>query len=264
MRIRRLTNVLFFIGAILLLIPQISVADTTYLFGKIGTFPVGAFIERNGNSLSGWYFYKSQARLIRLEGDIDSKGAFRIRELTNYKETGIFGGSAGKGRWTGTWRKNADSKPLPFYFEENRSQVRSITGQYECAASERDAKFGYTYRWELKLSMAGGAVTKLASTQGSHGDRGEEQYCSIDLKDLQPIPSESGMLLQFRDDDSGGDGTKCRVRILGDADTLWVRFGDSSDPNECRYAGSTMLCSPRAFWNDIILDRKTKKCRALK
>jgi hypothetical protein len=55
------------------------------------------------------------------------------------------------------------------------------------------------------------------------------------------------------------------VQSLMEEDTLWIRFGDSSEEaNDCRGVASTMFCSPRTFWNDVILDRRTQKCRALR
>jgi len=40
--------------------------------------------------------------------------------------------------------------------------------------------------------------------------------------------STVGILLQARHGDSEEEARKCTVRILGDTDILWVRFGDSS------------------------------------
>jgi hypothetical protein len=265
MRIIKTAVIPSVIVAILVLVSQPLLADTVYLFGKIGDFPIGASLERNEEALSGWYFYPSRAKQIRLEGTIDRNGSFRMEESADGKKTGIFEGSVKQGRWTGTWRKTIGAAPLPFSFEENRGQLKNSTGNYDCTAKERDAEHHYTYRWQLKLAIADGVVKALDATQGAYGDDKDEQTCTIDLKDLKQVASEVGILLQAKNDDSEEEDKKCTVRIVGDTDILWIRFGDSSEEgNDCRGTGSTMFCSPRAFWNDTILDRRTQKCRALK
>jgi hypothetical protein len=265
MRISKTTIVQLVIVAVLFLMCQPLLADTIYLFGKIGDFPIGAFLERDEENLTGWYFYHSRARQIRLEGNIDRHGTFRMEETAGGQKTGIFEGSVKQGRWTGTWRKTIGAAALLFALEENRNQMKNSTGIYDCAAQERDAQHHYTYRWKLKLAMTDGVAKELEATQGSYGDDKNEETCSIDMKDLKQIESAVGILLQAKNDDSEEEAKKCTVRISGDADHLWIRFGDSSEEgNDCRRVGSTMFCSPRAFWNDILLDRRTQKCKALR
>jgi len=240
-------------------------AETVYLFGKIGDFPVAALLDREEGMVSGWYFYQSRAKLIRLEGKIDRSGAFRMDELIDGKKTGAFEGTVREGRWAGMWRKAPGAPPLAFSLEENRDKLTGLKGEYRCEASERVARHGYTYRWNLRLGLAGGKVKRLESVQGSYGDDKDEQTCSIDLTDLKQAATGTGILLSHKDNSPAEEGGRCTVRIVGGGNLLWVRFGDSSEEgNDCRSAGPNMLCSPRAFWNDIILDRRTQKCRALK
>lgn len=298
-------------------------AETIYFFGKIGNVPVGGHLERVETVVSGWYFYYSNARMIRLEGKIDPQGSFQIEESVDYKKTGIFKGNVNQGKWTGTWQKPAGGASLPFLLQENHDLLKNLKGEYRCAAQERDAKFHYTYKWELTLNIVDGVVKRFESTQGSYGDNKDEQTCFIDLKDLEQVPSEAGILLQVKaeetqgeeakpqtksqdskgkdskpeeakpeeakSDGSGADGAtaeeaksndskadeaesdeagdeeqRCTIRILGDGDILWIRFGESGGSDICRNTGSAMFCSPRAFWNDLFVDRRTQKCKALK
>ncbi|MGA2403002.1 MAG: hypothetical protein ABSG91_15065 [Syntrophobacteraceae bacterium] len=265
MRVSKTIFIELLIVAVSLFMSESLLADTVYLLGKIGDFSIGASLERNEEELAGWYFYHSRAKEIRLEGRIDLNGTFRMDEMTEGRKTGIFEGSVKQGRWTGIWRKTIAGAPLPFYLEENRNQLKNLRADYTCTVKERVAEHHYTYRWKLKLSVADGVVKELDSTQGAYGDDKDEQTCTIALSDLKQIASESGILLQAKDDNSGEEDKKCTVRIVGDTDILWIRFGDSSEEgNDCRSAGSNMFCSPRAFWNDIIVDRRTQKCRALK
>ena len=253
-----------FVAAMLIFMSQPLFADTAYLWGQVGGFPICASLEQNDGLLSGWYFYQSQARQIRLQGQVHPNGTLHMEEMSGDRKTGVFEGQVKDGRWTGTWRKTDSAAPLPFHLEENRDQLANVTCDYQCTATERDTQYHYTYQRSLKLAIANGVVTEFAASQKVHGGDQDEQMCAIDLNDLTQIASDAGLLLQFEDDDSEADAGMCSVLIMGDKDLLWIRFGDTSVPgNDCRSAGSTMFCSPRAFWNDIILDRRTKKCRAL-
>lgn len=265
MRIPKTTLIPSLIVAVLLIMSQPVLADTVYLFGKIGDFPIGASLDRDEEELTGWYFYHSQAKKIRLEGNIDRHGTLRMEETANGEKTGIFEGNVKQGRWTGTWRKGVGAAPLPFFLEENRNQLQNSTGRYDCTTKERDAQHHYTYHWKSKFSLADGVVKELAADQGAYGDDKDWQTCSIGLKDFKQVVSAVGIFLQARNGDSEEEAKKCTIRILGDTDSLWIRFGDSSEEgNDCRGSGSTMFCSPRAFWNDVIVDRRTQKCRALR
>jgi hypothetical protein len=257
--------VLSSIAATLFAIPPALLADTMYLFGKIGALPVVASLEQNGGKLAGWYFYQARAKQIRLEGEIDRSGSFRMEEeMTSGRKTGVFEGNMKQGSWAGTWRKAAGAGPLPFHLEENRDQLKNLNGDYECTSKERDAEFQYTYERKLKLSIADGIVKKLDISQGAYtADKSDDHWCSVDLGDLKQVASQVGILLEAKEDGNEEDNGKCAVRIVGDAEILWIRIGASSDPSACRTSSATMHCSPRAFWNDIILDRRTRKCKAL-
>ncbi|MBF0529562.1 MAG: hypothetical protein HQK55_09885 [Deltaproteobacteria bacterium] len=255
------TVILLLMVAVLLVMPRSLWADTTFLSGKIGEFPISVSLERNEEKLSGWYFYHSKAKEIRLDGSLDRQGAFRLEETAGDKKTGIFEGSVKEGRWTGTWRKTTGAAPLAFYLEENRNRLKNLKDNYNCTAKERDAKYHYTYIRKLKLAVADGVVKEFEAVQGAYGDDQDEQTCSIDLKDLKQVTSDVGILLQAKDDNAGNENKKCAIRIVGDPDILWIRFGDSSEEgNDCRGVDSVMFCSPR----DIILDRRTRKCQVLK
>jgi hypothetical protein len=259
----RLSMKVFIISltAAVLLVPRPLLADTVYLFGKIGNFPIIAWVDREEGKLSGWYFYLSRGKEIRLEGKIEPDGTFQMDEGYSEK-TGIFEGKATQDRWTGTWRKEPGSAPLPLSLDVNRDQLKQLSGTFSCEAVERDVD--YTFRRKLKLSVAKGAVKAMDVRQTGTGKHGDEQGCLIDLTNLKQVPSETGILLKVIDEESGEEG-ECAIRIAGDADVLWIRFEDSSKGRDaCRYGESRAFCSSRAFWNDILLDRRTQKCKAIR
>lgn len=242
-------------AALLSACPPLS-ADTVYAFGAVGDFPVAASLEREGEDLSGWYFYLSQGREILLRGKLGPDGLFRLEETDNDTMTGVFEGGVKQGRWAGLWRKNGTAAPLPFSFEENRDPPATLTGRFHCAATERDKKYHYTYQRNLALVIKQGVVRKFDAGQASISDDGDEQRCALGLGDLEQAKSEAGVLLK------AGDGEECAVRILGGKNTVWVQFGGPG--NDCRGTGDTMFCSPRAFWHDMVLDRRTNQCKILK
>jgi hypothetical protein len=285
---------------LLLLTGRPLFAETIYFFGKIGDLPVGGHVERFEKTINGWYFYYSNAKLIRIEGNIDPEGSFQMEESVDSKKTGIFKGRVSQGKWTGTWQKPTGGSPLSFSLLENHDLLKNSKTKFRFSAQERVAQYHYTYKWELELGIEDGVVKKFESTQGAYGDNKDEQICSMDLKELVQVPSEAGILLQIKDEEpmaeqpksvepkgaefkseeSGGDESKveegksgevsneeqkCTIRILGEGDILWIIIGDGSgDPNTCRSTGSAMFCSPRAFWNDLLCDRRTQKCKAIK
>lgn len=90
--------IISWIVAVVLFMPPFLFADTVYLFGKIGTYPIAATLDQYEGKLSGWYFYPSRAKQIRLAGTIDRQGVFRLEEGTTAgKKTGIFDGQSKAG-----------------------------------------------------------------------------------------------------------------------------------------------------------------------
>jgi hypothetical protein len=260
-------------------------ADTLYLSGRIGKLPVNAAIANEGGVLAGWYFYRGHGRQLHLRGKMAADGSFRMEESRPLgdKVTGVFEGVAKAGRWTGTWTGTggatgtAAAAPLPLQLEENHDALGTLNAGYACALSERVPKYRVTNRWTLKLAIEHGVVRAFSADQGSYGDRqgdkrleddDNQQSCSINLQDLRQVPSKTGILLQARDvegEDRGEGGSKCSVRIVADKDTLRVGFGEPADSdNDCRRSGTTMFCSPRGDWSDMVIERDTKRCMTLK
>ncbi len=259
-------------AAMLLGIPRVLPAETVYLFGRIGGFPVIAAVEKFESKLDGWYFYPSRAQKIHLTGTMEKDGTFRLDEETQAgAKTGIFAGKAAQGKWTGTWRKSEKAVALTFDLAENRDPLKGLSGEFACAFKEKDARFGFTYERSLKLDVAAGAVRKLDIAQGAYtAAKGDEQWCTFGLggknepDSLKQVPSEAGILFAAGKPDEEGDYAGCTIRIVADRDFIWIAIGGGSggEGGDCRSIGETMLCSPRAFWNDIIYDRRTGKCKA--
>ncbi|MBV8663582.1 MAG: hypothetical protein JO107_10810, partial [Hyphomicrobiales bacterium] len=60
------------------------------------------------------------------------------------------------------------------------------------------------------------------------------------------------------------DSQRCTIHVIGDANHLFVQFGDpGEDHNDCRFSGSTAFCSPRSWMADFIVDRRAKTCKPI-
>jgi hypothetical protein len=240
-------------------------AQRVYCFGHIGNERVAAWFDQEHDTLSGWYFRVSQPREVRVEGDMTRDGTVRLAESFDPRAKGMFTGKSAQGVWTGTWKRDSGSAELPFRFDEYHDPLSTLTCSYRCAYRRVDGEMGYVYRWNLVLSVAAGRVRALSIVESARNLQGEEHQCSISLDALRQVPSADGILLRLAEDDAPDDSIpSCGVRILATKDLLWLRFEDTPGAaSDCRGTNSTMYCAPRAFWTDIIVDRKTGKCKAI-
>lgn len=242
--------------------PQFASAHPLYLTGTIGAAPVLLMIERNDEAVSGWYLYLRQGKQIRLEGKVAADGAFTLDEFSGpaSQKTGQFDGRIARGQWTGVWRKPALPATLPLRLTESADTLAGLTGRFTCATKKVDRAFGYTYRHSMKLQVTRGAVKAFDIKRGETGTHGEDQACIVALSDMKQEKSDAGILL--RSSGSAADsGPRCTIRIVGAGDFLYVQMGDWTESgNDCRGDDGAMYCSPRSFWADMIVNRKTRAC----
>ena len=241
-------------------------AHPLYLSGTVGPSPALAVVERDGGHLSGWYLYLRHGKEIRLDGRIDAKGNFRLDEFAADRKTGSFKGAASGTRWTGEWRNAAGSAPQAFVLDEDRDALSAVNGRVRCTTKKNDKQFGYIYTHSVDMTLSKGTLKSFTTSRGETSAQGDDQSCSIELGDLKRVPSDAGILLRSKGDDPGAENAPhCTVRILAAGDYLYVQMGDSSETgNDCRGAADAMYCSPRSFWADMIVERKTQLCKSVK
>lgn len=251
------------LGALLVLAaPSLAVAHPLYLTGTIGTAPVLLMMERDDTALSGWYLYLRQGKQIRLEGKVAADGAFTMDESSGpaSQKTGQFEGRIERDRWSGVWRKPGQPATLPFHLGESADTLGGLSGRFTCATKKVDREFGYTYRHTLKLQVSRGAVKVLDVKRGETGTHGEDQACIVALNDVTQEKSDAGILLRTKGS-TAETGPRCTIRIVGAGDYLYVQMGDWTESgNDCRGDDEAMYCSPRSFWADMIVNRKTRAC----
>jgi hypothetical protein len=248
-----------------LMAPGMALAQPTLLSGTIGKAPVMMSLSNDKGRLFGWYVYLRAGKMIELTGAQTADGAYRHDEFpldqTKPKKTGVFTGTVAHGHWTGTWRKPEGGPGVSVDLSENHATLADASMNLQCSATLTGKTSGGTYRYSLALAMADGTprTFSLAQQSTAGGDG-----CAIDLKDLKPVKSRAGLLLQT-DDLAEDKSPRCTIRLVGIGDYLYVLVGDAmSAHNDCRGGEEVAYCGIRQDWADMIVDRKTSTCRPVK
>lgn len=259
--------------------PACAWATTVYLFGQVGDRPVFASIDRDGKELSGWYVYDAVGKSLQLKGTVESSGAFVLDESPSEHapdshggKTGRFTGTVKGNDWSGTWSKPDGTGPRAFSLSESRDGLAAATGKFHCevkdsvvsGTGENTLRGRLEYSFDIELAK-GEVKDFQAAYNGKYSDH-NDQSCAIGMEDLVRVKSDNGIVLQTRSDDPPhGPVPGCTIRILGTAGTLYVGMGDatSKDDNVCRQSEDRMFCSPQAWWPDLLLDRRTLKCKTV-
>jgi hypothetical protein len=249
-----------------LLFAGAATAQPILLTGTIGKAPVFLELDRTGDTVSGWYFYLKVGKQIRLDGKLDPNGLFDIQEYTasTNTRTGAFKGRVKNGHWTGTWTSAARKTSLAIAFDDVRGALKDADGRLACSVRSRDTAFGSRSKQSIDLTLKSGRVKALTLSLDEKTEGGDRQSCRLGLSDLKQLPAKVGVLLKARSDRPGGEH-HCTVRLLAAGDYLVARIGDSSQENDdCRGAGNTQFCSPRAFWLGLVVNRNSQTCRQVK
>ncbi|HQU84209.1 MAG TPA: DUF3298 and DUF4163 domain-containing protein [Pyrinomonadaceae bacterium] len=152
-------------------IGQIFAQNGTKVFrGNVGGSSVQLTLKRDGNKLSGTYFYQKVKKDLRLEGTIDNEGNFKLTEFApNNTKTGEFAGKWSSSETdigvslTGNWINPKNKEETYFsaqeqyveftgsrklknktFAEKNKPRMYDITAEYPVLSGGNamiDAKF---------------------------------------------------------------------------------------------------------------------------
>lgn len=237
--------------------------EPVYLFGAIGKAPVMFRLRADGGKLDGWYLYFAHARQLLISGTRGAEGEFEVTETVDGKPSGRIVGSARGAHWQGTWTKPDGGSPTVFEAEAVAGPPADFSAPVHCQR-RRDAESGWTFAPSLALTIGGGKIARFEAGLEATGPQ-DEQSCGYSLADFTPLPSRVGLRLGSRGDAiPPGEGAQaCSIRVVGDADHLYVDFGDSGAPgDDCRSGADQMFCSARGWMAPLIVDRKSGACRA--
>jgi hypothetical protein len=246
--------------------PAGVLAQPTLLSGTIGKAPVMLSLNDDNGRLSGWYVYLRVGKQIKLAGTRKADGAFALEEFAvddpkQRKRTGYFAGAVAQGRWTGTWHKPEGGADVNVDLSENHATLANSNIDLKCAATRTDRRSGDTAKYTLALTLANGAMSRFSMAQHITARSGVDNACMMDLGDLKPLRSDVGLLLGTSD--LAEDGTpRCTIRLIEAGDYLFVQIGDvTAKDNDCRGGEEIAYCSPRQYWADLIVDRKSSACQ---
>jgi hypothetical protein len=124
------------------------------------TYRIKMTLTKNGNKLTGSYYYTSQNKPLKLSGTIDEYGSIYLNEYNNNGSiTGVFDGYLNNFSISGNWRKPDGSNEMPFYVQEIiPNQTNSVNGNYEY-------EYSSTYEGETQVVSNGSVNIKLVSKQ---------------------------------------------------------------------------------------------------
>jgi hypothetical protein len=201
---------------------------------------------------------------LKLDGHLAANGDLSLVESVDGKTTGAFEGRNVDGVWSGAWRKAGGGAPVAFTLTQTSDTLASVSGEFACASQKQDKTYGWTYHHALKLALALGKVKALDASASATSRQGDDQGCYYSLDLFRQAQTKVGALLKAKDDQSPDDpeAQHCTIRIVGDADHLFVEFGDITETNnDCRFTSDRAFCSPRSWMSDFIVDRKNRTCR---
>lgn len=140
------------------------VGQTKYFKGSIGsTLGLQMKLARDGERLSGTYFYQKVGTKIDLKGTIDKDGSLTLEEFdANGKQTGIF-----KGQWesdnedglasiAGNWSKPNGDKKTAFSLHEE--PIEFTSGVEIVAKQVKEANKNLKYEIDVEYPQVGGTT----------------------------------------------------------------------------------------------------------
>lgn len=234
----------------------LAAAEPMALSGTIGGQPVFFEVNRNGDTVSGWYFALKTGKQIRLEGQLDHRGFFDIAEYraSTNKRTGSLLGRVKDGHWAGRWKTPAGKATRPLSLDPLKDTLKAASGHYRCTARRQDDDTVLSH--SLDLSLSKGRVKALTLNRSQRSAEEEPQRCALAASDLKQMPAHVGILMRARRDEA-----HCSLHIFGAGEYLLLRPGEINQAgDDCRRAGDKKFCSQDAFWSDLIVNRKTGRC----
>lgn len=148
---------------------------------------------------------------------------------------------------------------VPSHAAPAAEQSALTTGDIVCTARKSDRRFGYRYRYDVTLSVRAGQVRRLKLSQWATSKDGDDHGCAIGLDDLRQETGDGAIVLRDADREAKPG---CTIRIIAEGGQIRIRIGDAAEEgNDCRGGDKAMYCSPRSFWTDVIIDRKSSTCR---
>jgi hypothetical protein len=225
--------------------------DGTEYAGTINDrYPIQMLLKRDSQDIKGYMFYESAAKYISLRGTVNPKDLATVNEMDEKgKITGTYEGQLSKGSFIGTWSSPDKKKRMPFKLTAVLIEAAAFSGQYRCEIKEEN--FSQT----LELKVGRGKVEKftIISGLGPHW-----HTCDLDLENLTQERGKPYILLlpdgKFQSESNKLYGDqKERIRVKETQNTIAVQL----------FGSWRLACGLNAFIADVLINKKTGKCKAL-
>ncbi|MEK6698495.1 MAG: hypothetical protein AABZ10_05555 [Nitrospirota bacterium] len=216
-----------------------------------GRYPIQMLLKLEGKSFKGYMFYESTAKYIFLQGTVTPKGLATVKEVDEMskKVTGVFEGQLGEAGFSGTWSSPDGKKRVPFKLTAIPGTAAAFSGQYRCEIKEEN------FFQTVELKVDHGKVEKftIISGLGPHW-----HTCDLGLENLTQERGKPYILLlpdgRFQSESNKlyGDQRE-RIRVKETQNTIAVQF----------FGSWRLACGLNALMADVLINKKTGKCKAL-
>jgi len=225
--------------------------DGTEYAGTINDrYPIQMLLKRDGKDIKGYMFYESAAKYISLRGTVTQKDLATVNEMDEKgKITGTYEGQLSEGSFIGTWSSPNGKKRMPFKLTTVPIEAAAFSGQYRCEIKEEN--FSQT----LDLKVDHGKVEKftIISGLGPHW-----HTCDLGLENVTQERGTPYILLL-----SGCKFQSESIKLYGDLKER-IRIKETQNSIAVQLFGSWRLaCGLNAFMADVLINKKTGKCKAL-
>lgn len=162
-----------------------------------GKYEIAMSLSRNGEKMSGSYFYTTRNAPISLTGTIDETGNIVLDEFTGSKQTGKFEGKMiSANEMSGLWSQPNGEKPMPFVLKESSEYIRAATPRLvpsSTLASNSNISAspnGSAFINPLTNSQVEAAISKLVSNLRLGG--------SIAVEGVRELPQQNAAVAELR------------------------------------------------------------------
>lgn len=226
--------------------------DGTEYAGDInGRYPIQMLLKRDVKDIKGYMFYESAASYIYLDGTMTSEGVATIKETDEMRKkvTGVFEGKLSEGGFSGTWSSPDGKKRMPFKLTAIPGTAAAFSGQYRCEIKEEN----FSQTLDLKVDHGKVVNFTIISGMGPHW-----HTCDLGLENLTQERGKSYILLL-----SGGKFQSESIKLYGDLKER-IRIKETQNSIAVQLFGSwRFACGLNAFMEDVLIYRKTGKCKSL-
>lgn len=225
--------------------------DGTEYAGTInGRYPIQMLLKREGKSIKGYMFYESAAAYISLQGTVAPEGVVTVQEVDEKgKITGVFEGKLSEEGFSGTWSSPDRKKRMPFRLNAVSSEAAAFSVQYRCEIKEKN----FSQTLELKVDHGKVVNFTIMSGVGPHW-----HTCDLGLENLTQEPGRSYILLL-----PGGKFQAESKKLYGDRKER-IRVKETQNTMVVQLFGSwRFACGLNGFMEDVLISKKTGKCKAL-